>query len=209
MTEASTQALSILRSLENFQWYVIPMMMFVVYVYLVEIERGRWNLVFTGLIFMAMEFGWEMFNSLVLHFTQYAPLWSTPGDTAFLIMVGINIEIFFFFAVIGLFLAKSLPKDKKLRILGIPNRILFPVALAFSCLLVEIVLNMADALVWDWKYWSWPHVWSVFASYSLAYLTITWVHDRFEVSGKVKILIGLVALDVAAWVVLAEILGWI
>ncbi len=39
MPETSIQILSILRDGSNFQWYVIPLLSFVFYVYAVEIEK--------------------------------------------------------------------------------------------------------------------------------------------------------------------------
>ena len=48
-TESATRALEILRDGSQFQWYVIPLFAFVVYVYAVEVERKNWNLIF-GLI---------------------------------------------------------------------------------------------------------------------------------------------------------------
>ena len=46
MTEASQQALAILRDPGQFQWYVIPLFALVVYVYAQEFERQNWSLVF-------------------------------------------------------------------------------------------------------------------------------------------------------------------
>jgi hypothetical protein len=30
---------------------------------------------------------------VILHFTQYAPAWGAPGQTAYLILIGLNIEL--------------------------------------------------------------------------------------------------------------------
>jgi len=56
MTAASAQALSVLRSTENLQWYIIPLMVSVVYIYFVEIEKKNWSPVLLGLAFWATEF---------------------------------------------------------------------------------------------------------------------------------------------------------
>ncbi len=50
-TNSALEATRILRDGGQFQWYVIPLLAFVVYVYAVEIERKNWNLVFSGLAF--------------------------------------------------------------------------------------------------------------------------------------------------------------
>jgi hypothetical protein len=90
-TDSALQALAILRDGSQFQWYVIPLFAFVVYVYAVEVERRNWNLVFAGLAFWGMDWFNEIWNALVFHFTNYAPVWGTPGKTAYLILIGLNI----------------------------------------------------------------------------------------------------------------------
>jgi len=62
-TEFASQALSNLRDPSLFQWYVIPLFAFVVYVYAVEVERKNWNLVFAGLAFWGMDWFNEIWNS--------------------------------------------------------------------------------------------------------------------------------------------------
>ncbi len=74
MTESAQQALSILRDGSLFQWYVIPLFALVVYVYANEIEKRNWSLVFAGLAFWGMDWFNEIWNGLVLHLTQYAPV---------------------------------------------------------------------------------------------------------------------------------------
>ena len=91
MTESAEQALSILRDASLYQWYVIPLFALVVYVYAVEIERRNWNLFFAGLAFWGMDWFNEIWNSLVFHFTGYAPVWGAPGQTAYLILIGLNL----------------------------------------------------------------------------------------------------------------------
>jgi len=41
-TESARQALAILRDGSQFQWYVIPGLAFVFYVYTVEVEKRKW-----------------------------------------------------------------------------------------------------------------------------------------------------------------------
>ena len=131
MTESARLALEHLRDPSQLQWYVIPLFAFVVYVYANEIERKNWNLVFAGLAYWGMDWFNEIWNSLVFHFTSYAPVWGTPGKSAFIILIGLNIEICFMFAVAGIAFTKMLPGDKKLKILGIPNRLFLPLPVRF------------------------------------------------------------------------------
>ena len=154
MSEAAQQALAILRDPGQFKWYVIPLLSFVFYVYVVEVEKKNWSLVLAGLAFWGMDWFNEIWNSLVFHFTGYAPVWGAPGNTAFLILIGLNIEIMFMFAVSGIIWTKMLLPDKTTKIFGIPNRVFIAVAGAVFCVIVEMFLNGAGALTWDYAWWS-------------------------------------------------------
>jgi hypothetical protein len=209
MSEASMQALSILRSSDNFQWYVIPLLMFVGYVYLQEVERRNWNAVLVGLTFWAGEFIWEMFNSLVLHWSGYAGMWGAPGKTAFLIYSGLNIEISFMFAVYGITLIKVLPADRSLRILGMPNRFIIPVAYGLLGVGVEIVLNRMGALTWDYSWWSWPNVWLIIVAYTLPCWFICWYADNVGNRVKSILLACTIACAILCHIVFAVVLKWV
>ena len=209
-TEAANQALTILRDGSQFSWYVIPLFAFVVYIYAVEIERKNWNLVFAGLAFWGMDWFNETLNSLVFHFTNYAPVWGAPGETAFLIMVGLNIEICFMFAVAGVAFGKLLPGDKGLRILGIPNRLFIAVAGSAFSVGVEIWLNLIGALTWDYPYWSAKVPWLIFLfGYLHFFLVSFWVHDMKRLRSKV-ITVGIIySVNAIAILVFGVFLGWI
>jgi hypothetical protein len=185
MTEAAAAAVDILRDGSQFNWYVIPLFAFVVYIYAVEVERRNWSLVFAGLAFWGMDWINEIWNSLVLHFTGYAPVWGAPGDTAFLIFVGLNIEICFMFAVAGVAFGKMLPPDPKLKIFGIPNRLFIGVTGSAFCVIVEIWLNSVGALTWDYSWWSASAPWLIFLfGYLPFFLVSFWVHDMKTVRKK-------------------------
>src|SRR3990172_3095849 len=161
-TESASQALSILRNPDTFQWYVIPLFALILYVYAVEVERRNWNLVFAGLAFWGMDWFNEIWNGLVFHFSQYAPVWGAPGKTAFLILIGLNIEICFMFAIAGITVSKTLPARKDARILGIPNRLFIAIAGSVFCVVVELFLNRVDALTWDYTWWNVRAPWLIF-----------------------------------------------
>jgi hypothetical protein len=209
-TEAAQQALSILRDGSQFQWYVIPLFALTVYVYAQEIERQNWNLVFAGLTFWGMDWFNETWNALVFHFTQHAPVWGAPGDTAYLILIGLNIEICFMFSIAGVTFAKMLPKDKDLRILGIPNRLVMGVVGAAFCVFVEVLLNAVDALTWDYSWWNVGAPWLIFLlGYLPFFLVSFWVHDMESLQRKARIVGALYAFDIACLIVFGAILGWI
>jgi len=210
LSNDATQALSILRDGSQFQWYVIPLFAFVVYIYAVEIERRNWNLVFAGLAFWGMDWFNEIWNSLVLHYSGYAPMWAAPGKTAYLILVGLNIEIMFMFAVAGIAFGKMLPPDTKLKILGIPNRVFLAVANSIFCVIVEIWLNSVNALTWDWSWWSAKSPIPILLfGYLHFFLVSYWVHDMKTVRAKIITVGSIFAVDVVAILVFGVFLGWL
>jgi len=209
-TQSALQALKILRDGSQFQWYVIPLFALVVYVYAVEIERKNWALVFAGLAYWGMDWFNEIWNGLVFHFTQYAPVWGAPGKTAYLILIGLNIEICFMFAIAGITFAKMLPADKRLRILGIPNRLLFAVTGSAFCVSVEVLLNSVGALTWDYPWWNAGAPWLIFLiGYLTFFLVSFWVFDMDSIKKKVMMVGAIFAVDVISLVLFGAILGWI
>jgi hypothetical protein len=209
-TESAQQALAILRDPSQFQWYVIPLFALVVYIYSVEIERQRWDLIFAGLAFWGMDWFNEIWNGLVFHFTQYAPVWGAPGKTAFLILIGLNIEITFMFSISGVVFSKMLPQDKKLKILGIPNRLFFAIIGSIFCVFVEILLNGANALTWDYSWWSASAPWLIFLiGYLPFFLVSFWVFDMPTLYQKIKTVGFIFAFDAVCLVLFIGILKWI
>ncbi|MBW1989496.1 MAG: hypothetical protein JRI97_08115 [Deltaproteobacteria bacterium] len=210
MTEASAQALSILRDPGLFNWSVVTLMALVAYAYANEIGKKNWSVVLMGLILPAGDMTWEMINALVLHFSNHAPLWCTPGRTSFLILVGINVEILFMFLLMGMVFVKLFPGDKSTKILGVPNRVFIPVAAGLFCIAVELTLNRMGYLVWQNKYWgNWPHTWTLFVNYLVPFFAITWGHFHLSDYTKGMILIIILAVDTAMWMVFVNLLGWI
>ncbi len=122
LTDFTLEAQRILRDDSNLAWYVVTLLVLVLYVYAVEVERRRWDIVLAGLAFWLADWINEIVNSLVLHFSDRAALWTVTGDTAYLILIGLCIEISFMFAISGIVYAKSLPPDPRTKLLGMPNR---------------------------------------------------------------------------------------
>ena len=209
-TESAQQALSILRDGSLFQWYVIPLFALVVYVYAVEVERRNWNLFFAGLAFWGMDWFNEIWNSLVFHFTNHAPVWGAPGQTAYLVLIGLNIEISFMFAIAGITFGKMLLPDKKTKILGIPNRLFFAVAGAAFCVFIEILLNSIGALTWEYPWWSASAPWLIFLiGYLTFFLVSFWVHDIKTVRGKAITVGAILSVDILAIIIFGFVLNWI
>lgn len=209
-TESASQALSILRDTGQFQWYVITLFALTVYVYAQEIERRNWSLIFAGLAYWGMDWFNEIWNGLVFHFTNHAPVWGAPGKTAYLILIGLNIEICFMFAIAGIAFAKMLPADKRLKVFGIPNRLLFAVVGAVFCVFVEILLNQAGALTWDYPWWSARAPWLIFLfGYLTFFLVSFWVYDLPSVRKQATVVGAILGLDLVSLIVFMGILHWI
>lgn len=209
-TEAAQRALGILRDGGQFEWYVIPLLALTAHVYAQEIERRNWSLVFAGLAYWGMDWFNEIWNALVFHFTQYAPVWGAPGKTAYLILIGLNIEICFMFAIAGIVFSKALPRDEQLRIFGLPNRLAIAIAGSIFCVFVEILLNAAGALTWDYSWWNVRVPWLIFLfGYLPFFLVSFWVHDMESVKRKARVVGFIYAFDLACLVLFGGLLGWI
>jgi len=200
----------LLRDGSSFQWYVIPLFALAVYVYAVEIERQNWSLFFAGLAYWGMDWFNEIWNGLVFHFTNYAPVWGAPGNTAYLILIGLNIEIMFMFSIAGIAFAKMLPRDKHLKIFGIPNRLVFAVLGSAFCVFIEILLNQVSALTWEYPWWSAQAPWMIFLiGYLPFFLVSFWVFDM-ENTRKQAITVGMIfTIDIIGLILFLGILKWI
>lgn len=209
MTEASLQALENLRKLNTFEWYVVPLLALVIYVYSVEARKGAWDRVLLGTGFFAGELIWEMINALILHFTGYSALWTIPGKSVFLIFAGLNLEIAFMFAIAPLVLLNCLPDDRDKKIFGMPNRIVIPAGFGLFCVFVEVLLNRWGALAWEYRFWSWPNIWLIIVAYVTPFLFIAWYHDRFTIKGKLIGAAATVTGAIICYCVFAAALGWV
>jgi hypothetical protein len=209
-TDSAAQAIAILRNPSTFQWYVIPLFALIVYVYTVEVERRNWSLVFAGLAFWGMDWFNEIWNGLVFHFTNYAPVWGAPGKTAFLLLIGLNIEICFMFAIAGIAFSKMLPADKKLKVLGVPNRLVFAITGSIFCVIVELLLHAAGALTWDYTWWNAGAPWLIFLiGYLPFFLVSFWVFDMPSLRQKAITVGSILGFDVICLALFGGILSWI
>jgi len=211
MSEAAQSALAILRDPAQFKWYVIPLLALIFYVYTVEVEKKNWSLVLAGLAFWGMDWFNEIWNSLVFHFTGFAPVWGAPGgNTAFLLLIGLNIEICFMFAISGIIWTKMLLPDKKAKILGIPNRAFFAVAGSIFCVVVECILNAAGALTWDYPWWSRTAPWLIFLiGYLTFFIAAFWVYDMKTMKSKLIAVGTIWGVVIVSLIIFIPVLGWI
>lgn len=203
--EVTQQALSILRSGDFFQWYVITLLALVIYVYTNEISKKNWKGIAAGLALYAVHWFYEIINALIQHFSGHA-LWTVPAGTAFLLLIGVGIELSFMFAVAGLVLSKLLPADPKLKILGIPNRLLFAVGNAALFSIIEIFLVKTPAFAWVYPWWgAFPVFITVYIPFFLAaFYCYDWTPKK-----QVAFIGTLFAIDAVALILFAGLLKWI
>ena len=158
MTEASARALEGLRDLSTIQWYVIPLMAIVFYIYTKEMKKAKedrnWNTVLAGLTLFGADFFNETWNGWVFSITGRSAFWTAPGVTAFRSMIGWNIEIMFMFAILGIIYANTIDEDKTKKILGIPNRWFWAIGYTVFCVFIEVLLNVGGHLVWEYSFWN-------------------------------------------------------
>jgi hypothetical protein len=209
MTPSASLAQQALRDPSQLEWYVVPLGVLVVFLYGEQAAHKRWAVFHGGLAFWFMDWLNEIANSLFFHFTGFAPLWGTPTNSAFVILIGLNIEICFMFAVLGLASMRLLPADPSMRIAGIRNRWFIAALLSAIAVGIELLLNRAGMLTWDWPYWRAEFPWFIFLEGYLPFFIVGfWVHDLAP-ERRMKALAGLGGSVAASLVVFGPILGWL
>ncbi len=203
--EVTEQALNILRSGSVFQWYVITLLALVMYVYTNEISKKNWKGVAAGLALYGVHWFFEILNALIQHFSGHA-LWTVPTGTAFLLLVGVGIELSLMFSIAGLVLSKLLPADPQLKILGLPNRLVFAVGNAAFFAIFEIFLAQTPAFVWVYPWWgALPVFITVYIPFFLAAF---YCHD-WQPKIQKRFIGSVFALDALMLIVFAGLLHWI
>jgi len=203
--EATQLALSILRTGDNFQWYVITFLALVVYVYFNEISKGNWKGIAAGLALYSVHWFYEILNALIQHFSGHA-LWTVPTGTAFLLLVGVGIELSFMFSIAGLVMSKLLPADPKLKLLGINNRLLFAVGNAAFFSIVEIFLAKTPTFVWVYPWWG---AFLVFITVYIPFFLAAFYCYDWKPKTQTAFIGTVAAVDVLMMIVFAGILKWI
>lgn len=215
MTEASRRALDGLRDPHTLQWYVIPLLALLFYIYATEIKKARaagdWNAVLAGLTLFGMDFVNESVNGWILVLSGRSALWTAPGPTALRTMVGWNVEIMFMFAISGIIYFHTLSPDPKARILGLPERWFWAAVYSAFCVAVELVLNAGDLLIWEYAFWtdSLAGVWLIFLfGYFHFYVATLLVIGAERMRTKLIAIAVIYGVAIALNVVGLGLLGW-
>lgn len=203
--EATGEALRILRSGELFQWHVVTLLVLVLYVYFNEIARRNWKAVAAGLALYMVHWFVEIVNALIQHLSGHA-LWTVPSGTAFLIFVGVGVEISLMFSVAGIVATKILPADPKAKILGVNSRLFIALANAAFCSIFEVFLVRTPTFVWVYPWWgAFPVFVTVYIPFFLAAVY------AYDAPGRAqrRFVGSLFSLNALLVVIFAGVLGWI
>ncbi len=203
--EATSQALALLRNGQPFQWYVITLLALVVYVYFNEISKKNWKGVAAGLSLYMVHWFVEIVNALVQHFSGHA-LWTVPTGTAFLLLIGVGVELSLMFSIAGLVFSKLLPADPKTRLLGINNRLVFAIANAAFFSIFEIFLVKTPAFVWVYPWWG---ALTVFISVYIPFFVVSMFCHDWKPRTQIAVIGSLFAINAAAIILFAGVFGWI
>lgn len=203
--ELTAKALEILRNTDTFQWYFIPLLAFVVYIYFNEAANKNWKGIAAGLSLYMVHWFYEIINALIQHFSGHA-LWTVPEGTSFLLLIGVGWELSMMFAVAGLIFSKILPADPKLKILGINNRIVFALGNAAFFSVFEIFLVRTNAFHWVYPWWgSIPVFVTVYIPFFLA---ANFAYDWPPIRQK-RFIGSLFVINAIMLIIFAGILNWI
>jgi hypothetical protein len=209
-TDFTLEAEKLVRDPHLFKWYAIALLALVIYAYAVEWERGRLDIIATGLGVWFADWFNEIVNAVVLHASNKAPLWASTGPTAYQFLIGLNVEISFMFALAGIVYAKLLPADRTKRILGMPNRFAIALGLSIFSVAVELFLNHAGVFHWEYWWWNTPFVpLIVVFGYLWFYMYAAWVFDAPTPRSRWRRVGVLAGIDVVMALVFGVGLGWL
>ena len=164
---------------KTFQWHIVTLLACVVYIYGRIAADSNWKLLLMCFAYWAIETIFEQLNALVYYFTKKAPLWCTPGhNSAYVIYIGLNIEITFMFGIAAAVCGLTLPANHADTFLWLPLNVWIPLGIGVFCLFVETLLNKMDALTWYWPIWNRKMLLFCLIGYSGAFILFVQVYLR-------------------------------
>ncbi|MBF0099359.1 MAG: hypothetical protein HQK77_00475 [Desulfobacterales bacterium] len=214
-TPASQLALTQIRDVSTLEWYVIPLLALLFYIYSIEIKKaraiGNWNAVLSGLTVFGMDFINETLNGWILCLSDQSALWTAPGKTALRTMVGWNVEIMFMFAISGLIYYHSMNDDNGKKIPSLTERWIFAIAISAFCVFVEWFLNKGGHLIWEYDFWnrSFKGVWLIFLfGYLHFYVAALWVIGMKRIQSKLITIAIIYSIAILGNIIGFGVMGW-
>lgn len=207
-TENTMNTLAIMRDGSQLSWSVIPMISLVIYALYLEADKKNWNRILAAFGFLLADLFNELINSIVCHWSEYAPVWGIKTATNYQLLIGWNIEIVCGFLLVGLASTMALPEDKHKKYFGINNRILFIAINSALSVGAEIMMNKAGLIYWQWPWWNAENPWLIFLlGYVPFFAVCYWVHDS-SIKRGLQIISGYLLLNASLMIVLAT-LSWL
>ena len=203
--EVTAQALSILRKLDYVQGSLITLLALVAYVHSTEIKNRNWNGIAAGMALYSVHWLVEIINAVIQHLSGHA-LWTVPGHTSFLILVGVGIEISLMFSIAGIIASKALPDDPSTRLFGVNARVLVIVGYAALFSILEIPLEMSPHFAWVYPWWG---AFPVFVTVYIPFFAAAVMAHDLPRQRQKRFIGGLFALDALLLMVFGPILRWI
>lgn len=213
-SDYTESALKVLRKPQlTMQWYIIPLFVITLYIITKELHEKHYKVVLGAFALWGVDIFNEIWNSMICFISGYAPVWGTPvveqGQSAWLLMIGYNVEISMMFLIMGVMACLTLPKDPKKKILGINNRIFFAVVLTTAAVIVECFLNYCGVLTWEWSFWQRNNPWLLWLIGYLPFFSAAFfVHDRPTIKKSAAALSVILGTD-AVLIVICAFLKWI
>eukprot|EP00824_Muranothrix_gubernata_P017276 TRINITY_DN35502_c0_g1_i1.p2 TRINITY_DN35502_c0_g1~~TRINITY_DN35502_c0_g1_i1.p2 ORF type:complete len:304 (-),score=48.24 TRINITY_DN35502_c0_g1_i1:142-1008(-) len=210
LTENAQAAVANLR-VPHYQWYIVPLLAFDVYIYSTLVSARDWSRILAGLALFGTDWFNEIWNGLVLYLTGKHTCWLEPSNSVFLVFVGLNVETQLMFLIAGIAFCNFLDAfDKNEKWMGISNRWFLAAIMSAFCVFVEVLLNACDALSWDLPWWNRTCVLPIFlAGYYHFYVLCFWVYDMEKLVDKIRVVINIFALDIFATLVFGVGLQWL
>lgn len=207
--QATADALSILRSGENFNLYVIFILVLVLYIYFSEGKKKNWGGIAAGLSLYMIHWFVEIINAVIQALSGHA-LWTVPAGTAYLIFVGVGIELSLMFSIAGLAVSKLLPEDPKeimfsIGRFGIPKPLAIGIGNAALASIIEIFLIYTRSFVWVYEWWN---AFTVFIFVYIPFFVVA-CYAYYWKPKKQRNVIGVMFLINVVLIVIFGFLGWI
>jgi len=140
------------RDPSNFNWTFIALFAIVIMIYGFEYKKKNYKGIAAALGLYSVHWFYEIINAIICNCSGYA-LWTvSPESTSFILLIGVSWELSMMFAIAG-FTTSFLPDDRKAKILGVNNRIMFVIGNTLLFSIFEIFLAWTPAFIWVYPWW--------------------------------------------------------
>jgi hypothetical protein len=207
---ATDMALAMLRKGEFFNLYVIFMLVVVLYIYFSEFQKKNYRAIVAGLTLYGIHWFVEIINAIIQYIFGHA-LWTVPSGTAYLIFIGVGIELSLMFAIAGIVQSKLLPEDPKEKMFSIgrfdvPKPLAIGIGNALLASIIEIFLIFTDTFVWVWEWWN---AITVFIFVYLPFFIVSAYSYYWKPKKQRNVILLMILINVLLVIIFGFILGWI